>query len=96
MIFFSVRPNASMSQVASQIDSVMSRDHGTKDYMLVQANESLHLVDILMKLITAVTVGVVGVSFLVSGIGIMNVMLLVVNERTREIGLRIAVGAKSY
>ena len=97
MIFFTVGNHASIDAVSSQIDGVISSDHhGTKNYMLVRANEALHLVAILMKLVTAVTVGIAAVSFLVSGIGIMNVMLLVVNERTREIGLRKAVGAKSY
>ncbi len=97
MIFFTVSNHAHVDAVSGQIDAVISSDHhGTKDYMLVKADEALHIVSILMKLVTAVTVGIAGVSFLVSGIGIMNVMLLVVNERTREIGLRKAVGAKSY
>jgi len=97
MIFFTVANQAQVNAVSGQIDSVIAADHhGQKDYMLVQADEALHLVGILMKLITAITVGIAGVSFVVSGIGIMNVMLLVVHERTREIGLRKAVGAKSH
>jgi len=97
MIYFSTANQNQIDAASNAIQGVLVRDHGgTKDFMLVKSDEALHFFSLLMELVTAITIGIAGVSFVVSGIGIMNVMLLVVKERTREIGLRKAVGAKSY
>jgi len=68
---------------------------GQPDTFRIQSVESeLKKFNKIAMMITLVAGGVVGISLLVGGVGIMNIMLVSVSERTREIGLRKAVGAK--
>ncbi|MEX1378385.1 MAG: ABC transporter permease [Eubacteriales bacterium] len=66
-----------------------------EDYFVVYSNrEFLDILDDIMGTMSAVLGGIASISLLVGGIGIMNIMLVSVTERTREIGIRKAIGAK--
>jgi len=65
------------------------------DYFMVYSNqEFLDILDEVTGIMSAVLGGIASISLLVGGIGIMNIMLVSVTERTREIGVRKAIGAK--
>jgi putative ABC transport system permease protein len=64
------------------------------DFEIQTQDEILETVGTILGSVTAVVGGVVGIALLVGGIGIMNIMLVSVTERTREIGVRKAVGAR--
>jgi putative ABC transport system permease protein len=88
-----------VSKVADDIALVLREAHkivpGQEDDFFVRTLEEM--ADIrtqAMGTMTALLAGIAGVSLVVGGIGIMNIMLVSVTERTREIGLRMAIGAK--
>ncbi len=69
-------------------------DTGKDDFRVVTMQESLEILEVVTGALTMLLLAIVAVSLLVGGVGIMNIMYVIVSERTSEIGLRKAVGAK--
>jgi len=93
-----VDESSSVEQAMLEIERVLRREHGIlpgkdNDFAMVNRKQFAESRQEATQIFTFLLAGIAGVSLVVGGIGIMNIMLVTVTERTREIGIRKALGA---
>lgn len=83
------------SQVAEEsIETILTALHGKKDFFMINSDSIKKTVENATGVMKLLIASIAVISLIVGGIGVMNIMLVSVTERTREIGIRMAIGAK--
>ncbi|HEX3108491.1 MAG TPA: ABC transporter permease [Thermoanaerobaculia bacterium] len=99
MIMASAASPDQVQEAQDQIDALLKQRHrippnGDADFMMRSQEEIAAAQNAQMGILRTLLISIAGISLLIGGIGIMNIMLVSVTERTREIGIRMAIGAK--
>ncbi len=81
--------------VQGAVETLLKQRHGTQDFQVRSTSSLLETATETQNTLTVLLASVAAISLLVGGIGVMNIMLVTVTERTREIGVRMATGART-
>ena len=90
-----INDNVDLSVAEQAINRIMLQRHGTKDFFIFNSDNVRETINSSAWVLTLLVSTIALISLIVGGIGVMNIMLVSVTERTREIGVRMAVGARS-
>lgn len=94
-IIVQTNPETSPERALDDISGTLRKTHsGHEDFGVLTQKQLLGTIYRLMAIVTSLLTGISAISLVVAGIGIMNIMLVTVTERTHEIGIRKAVGAR--
>lgn len=88
------KPNISIDIVKAAINKEMLKRYKKDDYSLVEPSQLMSAVNSIFGIINTVLVAIASISLLVGGIGIMNIMYVTISDKTREVGIRRAIGAR--
>ncbi len=94
-ITISVDDEKNMEEVQTRVHALMMERHGTEDFQIRSMSSLIDMVSETQNTMTFLLGSIAAISLLVGGIGVMNIMLVSVTERTREIGVRMATGART-
>ena len=98
-IYASARSEALSDAATKEVVDLLRASHRLRpeesnDFEVLTQVEMLKTLNTISSLLTLLLMGIAGISLLIGGIGIMNIMYVTVTERTREIGLRMSIGAR--
>src|ERR1019366_6811272 len=91
-----VSPDADMSVVQTSLHTLLMKRHGKEDFNIRNMADTIATANETQNTLTYLLAAIAVISLVVGGIGVMNIMLVSVTERTREIGIRMAIGARSF
>ena len=93
-IQLSYKPGIELQSVVNSITALLKERHGREDFTLIPQEKALEVLGSVLDVITFAVGALGGISLLVSGVGILTIMTMAVTERTSEIGLLRALGAR--
>ncbi|MFH1386366.1 MAG: ABC transporter permease [bacterium] len=94
-LFLTVHDEKQVPQAIEEVKKTLIARHKKEDFHVHTQQGLIDIINNILNAMTGIVSAIAAISLLVGGIGIMNIMLVAVTERTREIGIRKSIGAKS-